>query len=228
MIFGSKDRQRVEAAIRRRLVEGEQVFVVCPLIDESLDETFKNVKSAKAQYEKIKEYFKQFNVELLHGKTKASEKEAIITRFRENNTQILVTTPVIEVGIDIPNATIMLIETADRFGLASLHQLRGRVGRGDKKSFCLLFTKSASVATKQRLAAMESNKSGFELAELDLQMRGPGEVLGTQQHGFSELKIASWQDSALIKKTREAADYLFANEKNFKSTINEIVPKQEN
>jgi len=180
-----------------------QVFVVCPLIEESKKETMKDVKAVTAEYKKLTRLFGKLKVGLLHGRLKAEEKTKVIKRFRNRDISLLVTTPVVEVGIDIPNATIMVVEAAERFGLAQLHQLRGRVGRGLSKSYCLLFTESPSEKALKRLNAMRQNLSGFELAELDLTLRGPGEIFGLRQHGIPDLKIASWRDIDLIKKAKE-------------------------
>lgn len=182
-----------------------QVFVICPLIEESQVETMKQVKSATAEFERLKNVFPDLKLGLLHGRLSAKAKNQVLDSFRNNEINILVTTPVVEVGIDVPNATIMLIEAAERFGLAQLHQLRGRIGRGEKKSYCLLFTDVKSAKVYKRLKALTQSLSGFELAELDLQMRGPGEIFGTKQHGFPELKIASWTDTDLIRVSRKVA-----------------------
>jgi ATP-dependent DNA helicase RecG len=182
----------------------EQAFIVCPLIEES--ETLSTVKSVKAEYEKLShKIFPDLKLGLLHGRLKPKEKEEVIKKFREGELDILVSTPVVEVGIDIPQATIMLIEAADRFGLAGLHQLRGRVGRGQKQSYCLLFTEFDSGLPFERLKSMENIYIGSELSEIDLKMRGPGEVYGKAQHGFVDLKLASFTDYDLISKTRKAA-----------------------
>ncbi len=186
--------------------EGNQAFVVCPLIDESDKETMTEVKAATVEYEKLTKRFPDLKIGLLHGKMKATDKDKIIEEFRRGNLEMLVSTPVIEVGVDIPNATMMVIEGADRFGLASLHQLRGRVGRGADKSYCLLLSASKSEKSISRLTAMTTTHSGFELAELDLKMRGPGEIFGTSQSGFPELKVASWGDIELIKETKIVAE----------------------
>jgi ATP-dependent DNA helicase RecG len=185
-----------------------QAFVVCPLITESETQTLADVKAANSEYEKIKNKFKDLNIGLLHGKLKAKDKDEVIEKFRKGEIDILVTTPVVEVGIDIPNATIMVIEAADRFGLASLHQLRGRVGRGELKSYCLLMTESTSEKTEIRLTAMTKNLSGFELSELDLKMRGPGEIYGARQSGIPELKIADWSNVEMIQRARKVAEDL--------------------
>ena len=199
-----------------------QVYIVCPLIEESEKETMLTVKSAKKEFETLKKVFPSLSLDLMHGKLKSKEKEEIINRFKEGKTDILVSTPVVEVGIDVGNATIMVIEAAERFGLSSLHQLRGRVGRGTKKSYCLLFTESKTEKVTTRLSAMQKNLNGFELAELDLKLRGPGEVFGTKQHGFPELKIASWQDIELIKKTKELALDAINNPKKFNTLLKSI------
>lgn len=191
--------------------ENCQMFVVCPLISESEHETMKDIKSVTTEFAKLKLQFSKFKLGLLHGKLKPKEKQEILDEFRLGKIDILVTTPVVEVGIDIPNASIMLIEASERFGLAQLHQLRGRVGRGTKKSYCLLF---ANVKYSKRLKAMETMHSGFELAELDLKLRGPGEVFGTAQSGFPELKVASWNNYELIHDAKEVAKQLI-NKKDF-------------
>ena len=162
----------------------------------------------------------------MHGRLKSSQKDKIINDFREKRVDILVTTPVVEVGIDVPNATVMVIEGAERFGLAALHQLRGRVGRGEKKSYCLAISESRSKTVIARLSALEKNLSGFELAELDLKLRGPGEIFGVKQSGFHDLKIASWGDTDLIKQTREVAEEAFKKPKEFKVLFKELKRKQ--
>ena len=188
-----------------------QAFIICPLIEASDKETMKQAKAATVEYEKQKKLFPGLKIGLLHGRLKNKEKEENLKKFRQGKIDILVSTPVVEVGIDVANATIMVIEAAERFGLAQLHQLRGRVGRGSKKSHCLLFTELKSKKVNTRLSALKENLSGFELAELDLKLRGPGEILGLKQHGFSELKIASWQDTRLIKKARVLAQEIAEN-----------------
>ena len=185
-----------------------QVFIVCPLIEDSEFETMADVKSVTTEFEKLKKIFGGLTLGLLHGRLKPNEKSQILKDFRSGKTDILVTTPVVEVGLDIPNATIMVVEAAERFGLAQLHQLRGRVGRSEKKSYCLLFS---NVKYSKRLRAMEKMHSGFELAELDLKIRGPGEIFGTAQSGFPELKVASWSNYLLIKKAKDIASDIVNN-----------------
>ncbi|MCX7928270.1 MAG: ATP-dependent DNA helicase RecG [Patescibacteria group bacterium] len=199
-----------------------QAFIVCPLIDESQVETLKEIKAVKTEFEKLQNIFKDKRLGLLHGKLKSKEKEKVLEDFRKGSLDILVSTPVVEVGIDIPNATIMVIEAAERFGLAQLHQLRGRVGRGEKKSYCLLFTESKSEKVNQRLLAMKKSISGFELAEIDLQMRGPGEIYGVAQHGFPQLKVATWQDSNLIKLTRLVAQEAISDKNKFAKVFEKL------
>jgi ATP-dependent DNA helicase RecG len=170
------------------------------------------VKAASKEFENLqKNVFKNLKLGLLHGKMKGKEKEEVLNKFRDGKIDILVATPVVEVGIDIPNATIIVIEASERFGLAQLHQLRGRVGRGDKQSYCLLFTESKNPLTLERLKAMEKHNIGAELAELDLRLRGPGEIYGTAQHGRKMLKIASFSDFDLIQKVRKEAEKIFPN-----------------
>ncbi len=197
------DRFSVYDFIQQQIKEGRQVFVICPLIDPS---DSLGVKSVKQEYEKLKkEIFSDFSVDLLHGKMKATEKEEVMTRFARNESQILVSTSVIEVGIDIPNATIMMIEGADRFGLAQLHQFRGRVGRGEFQSFCFLFSDNQLLSTQKRLRYLEKLADGFALAEIDLQLRGAGEVYGQIQSGFSDLQNLDLQDSELIELAQKEA-----------------------
>ncbi len=195
---------------------GVQAFVVCPLIEESGSELLSEVKSAKAEFEKLTKALPDLKIGLLHGKLKGEEKNAVVADFKNKKYDILVTTSVVEVGIDVPNATIIIVEGAERFGLAQLHQIRGRVGRGGKKSYCLLFSNSDKQKSKTRLEILKSTHSGFELAELDLKLRGPGEIFGTKQHGLPELKYASWQDYDLIKKTRKCAAAILDNPKEYK------------
>lgn len=186
-----------------------QALVVCPFIDPSDSEALENVAAATATYEMLKATYQAndlINVELLHSKLKPTEKDAIIKRLFANQIRILVTTPIVEVGVDIPAADIMIIEAAERFGLASLHQLRGRVGRSGQEGYCLLFTTSKQPETQARLKAFTTEHSGIKLAELDLQKRGAGDIFGTSQHGFSELQFSSWTNFALIEQAKKTAD----------------------
>jgi ATP-dependent DNA helicase RecG len=172
-----------------------------------IDESEKlEVKSVTQEYEKLsQEIFPQLKIAILHGKLKSKEKEEIMKKFKEGKTDILVSTSVVEVGIDVPTATVMMIEGADRFGLAQLHQFRGRIGRGKDQSYCFLFTDSTAKKTHQRLKAVLTCRNGFELAEKDLKIRGPGDFTGIRQWGLPDLIMASLNDLELIQKTRQAA-----------------------
>ncbi|MDP1722692.1 MAG: ATP-dependent DNA helicase RecG [Candidatus Gottesmanbacteria bacterium] len=189
---------------------GGQVFVICPLIDES--ETLFTAKAATTEYIRLKSLFPELQLGLLHGRMKPKEKTEVLDAFRRGDIHMLVATPVVEVGIDIPNATIMVIEAAERFGLSQLHQLRGRVGRGDLQSYCLLFTEQGEERTLTRLKSMETTHSGPVLADIDLQLRGPGELFGTRQHGIPDLHVARWTDTALIAETGKSVKELVASD----------------
>ena len=184
-----------------------QIFIICPLIEESEIETMRSVKAATIEYENLKKIFSEFKLGLLHGKIKSQEKEQTMSNFKNKKVDILVCTPVVEVGIDIPGATIIMIEGAERFGLAQLHQLRGRVGRSNIQSYCFLFTENQTEKIKNRLKFFSKNNSGVKLAEYDLKNRGAGNIFGTEQHGFVNLKIASLSDYELINKTKKAVEY---------------------
>ncbi|MFH0987976.1 MAG: ATP-dependent DNA helicase RecG [Parcubacteria group bacterium] len=197
--------------IRRQVVSGRQVFVICPLIDPSDNMGFKSVKQ---EYEKLdKEVFSELKIGLMHGRLKSIEKQKVMASFATNEIKILVSTSVVEVGIDVPNATIMMVEGADRFGLAQLHQFRGRVGRGAHQSYCFLFSESAMPNSQKRLKYMETCRDGFNLAEKDLEMRGPGEVYGVRQSGLPDLKIASLSDAQMIKVAQAEAKDIIAKNK---------------
>ncbi|OGG01829.1 ATP-dependent DNA helicase RecG [Candidatus Gottesmanbacteria bacterium RBG_16_52_11] len=209
-VVPSDKRDKAYVWIRSRLSnDNAQAFIVCPLIEES--ETLTSVRSVKKEYDRLRrEVFPDLRLALLHGKMKPAEKTRILAGLRERQSDILVATPVVEVGIDIPDATVMMIEAADRFGLGQLHQLRGRVGRRDKESYCLLFTESEDEGTIERLKALETHHNGAELAEIDLTIRGPGELFGTRQHGLPRLRYGSFMDSGLLHETRHAALKLVA------------------
>lgn len=189
--------------IDKKIDKGDQVFFVVPLIEDS--ESLVSVKAVKSEYEKLKVVFDKRRIGLLHGRQESGEKSRIIQQFRDKKLDILVSTSVIEVGVDVPNASIMVIEGAERFGLASLHQLRGRVGRGNKESFCFLFVSEGSEAESERLKTLTMTNSGLKLAEIDLKLRGGGEVFGNRQSGRFELKIANLADLDLIEEAKKAA-----------------------
>jgi ATP-dependent DNA helicase RecG len=201
-ITSPNSRQQLYEAITEQLAAGRQMFVVCPLISDS--ET-SDATSAESMYEALSQRsFKKWRVGLLHGKMKPQEKNAIMEQFTRHELDILVSTTVIEVGVDVPNASVMLIEAAERFGLAQIHQLRGRVGRGAHQGYCYLMM-SDSKAPPKRLEALERSSDGFKLAELDLELRGPGAIYGTMQHGQLDLRVAKLSDTALIARARQAA-----------------------
>jgi len=188
-----------------------QIFIVCPLIEESVKETMKTVRAAEKEYQYLtKNVFKELKVGLLHGRIKSREKEKIMANFRNKKFDILIATPVVEVGIDISNATVMIVEAAERYGLAQLHQLRGRVGRGQEQSYCFLFTEKNDRNIIQRLQFFTKTNSGQKLAEYDLRHRGPGTIFGTKQHGYINLKIASLNDFQLINQTKSAVNYFIS------------------
>jgi len=189
--------------VRAEVHQGRQAFVICPLIEES-DKL--GARSAIAEYERLSTtVFPDLRVELLHGRMPAREKTERMERFVRGDADVLVATSVVEVGVDVPNATIMLIEGAERFGLAQLHQFRGRVGRDQHQSYCLLFEGGIDDEGSQRLAAVASTDSGFELAERDLQLRGPGQLVGLRQHGLPEMLAADLLDVALGRRSKQAA-----------------------
>ncbi|HCC21919.1 ATP-dependent DNA helicase RecG [Candidatus Uhrbacteria bacterium RIFOXYC2_FULL_47_19] len=203
-VVSPRGRKAAYDSVRHELESGRQAFVVCPLIESS---DMLGVTSVTEEYDRlIEEVFPDFKVGQLHGRLPAAEKEEIMQRFRSGEIKVLVATSVIEVGVDVPNATVMCIEGADRFGLAQLHQFRGRVGRGEHQSYCFLFPVNYGVAVRERLSAMEATDDGFVLAEKDLALRGPGDLLGVEQSGhLSDLRLASVADMDLVRDTRAAA-----------------------
>jgi ATP-dependent DNA helicase RecG len=211
-ILSPNSRDKLKQAIKVELAAGRQAFIVCPLI---LDSQTSDGLSVEEVYERIKKEFKEYPVGLLHGKLKAADKESVMRQFLDNKLAIVVSTTVIEVGVDVPNATVMVIEGAERFGLAQIHQLRGRVGRGQHQSYAYLIP-SESKAPNQRLRALETTNDGFKLAEMDLQLRGPGAIYGTFQHGALDLRVASLTDIKLIAAARNAAKIFLNKEENIK------------
>jgi ATP-dependent DNA helicase RecG len=190
--------------VRERLREGRQAYVVCPLVSES------EKLQARAAVEEAEALaateFADFTVGVIHGQMKAAEKAAAMAAFATGDTDVLVATTVIEVGIDVANATVMVIESAERYGVSQLHQLRGRVGRGEHESFCILFADEPGELARRRLEALAAESDGFRLAEVDLGLRGEGEILGTRQHGLPRFAVASLpEDSALLLEAREEA-----------------------
>ncbi len=198
----------------------QQAFIVCPFINES--ESMESIKSAVKEYEYLSnEIFPDLKIALIHGKINNESREKVFQQFRKNKINILVTTPIIEVGIDIPNATIILIQSADRFGLAQLHQLRGRVGRGPDQSYCYFFTESDNQKSLNRLKYLEKNHQGIKIAEYDLKTRGPGEAFSTLQHGYPSLKIANLSDLNLITKSKQILEYIIKFQPNY--NLNQLI-----
>ncbi len=194
--------QRVYNFLRKQISEGRQVYVVCPLVEENEE---LDLNSVEKLFEEYKNEFSDLNVAILHGKMKNKEKDEIMQDFKANKINILISTTVIEVGISVPNATVMVIENADRFGLAALHQLRGRVGRGSASSYCILKSNNKSPIARQRLEIMHKSNDGFEIAQKDLELRGPGDFFGIRQSGMPEFKLANLlTDSSILEKTQEA------------------------
>ncbi len=213
-VFRSTERTRAHRFILGQLEQDRQAFIIYPLVEGSEKV---QAKAAVDEHERLQsEVFSGYSVGLLHGRMRPDDKDSIMSAFRRGEHQVLVSTSVVEVGIDIPNATVMLIEGANHFGLAQLHQFRGRVGRGEHKSFCILIPDDDSDASNERLDAMESTTDGFELAELDLKHRGPGDFLGTRQSGFAELRTAQLTDIRLIEKARREAQTFFATDPELK------------
>jgi len=215
-IVTPNQRKQTYEFVKEQIKQGRQVFVICPRIESSNDgivNSWTDTKTIKQEYKKLTEQiFPELKIDMLHGRMKADEKEKIMKKFKEGKTNILVSTSVVEVGVDVPNASVMIIEGAEKFGLAQLHQFRGRVGRGEYQSYCLLFSDSSAHKTNQRLRALKSSQNGFELAEKDLKIRGPGELSGSRQWGIPDLSMASLGDLPLVEKTRNAAKDLLSQD----------------
>ena len=221
-IIAAVNRPKAHAFIRQEIKKGRQAFVICPRIEEAEEKEdmplainpWSDVKAVTQEYEKlVKEIFPDLKIGMLHGKMKNAEKTRVMDDFAKNKTNILVATSVIEVGVDIPNATIMAIEDADRFGLAQLYQFRGRVGRSTHQSACLLFTANNSIIASERLTALITAKNGFELAEKDLALRGPGEFLGRAQTGMPDSAMKALNNRELVKAARDAAAQILKEDK---------------
>jgi ATP-dependent DNA helicase RecG len=209
--------------VRKHVEAGRQAYVVCPLIEES-DKL--GVSAATEEYDHLSRHiFPDLSVGLLHGSLRTEEKERIMRSFRDGEIDVLVSTTVIEVGVDVPTATIMVILGADRFGLSQLHQLRGRVGRGRYKSHCLLLAETPSLEGRKRLEALKSTTDGFKLAEQDLELRGPGNFLGTQQSGLPELRVATLTDLSILESARAEAERL-VTEREFETGAQYVALRQ--
>ena len=224
------ERQKSYEFIRQQIKQSRQAFVICPRIEnESNKETGAQIfsdkrktawletKAAEEEYKKLsKEIFPDLKIGLLHGRLKPAQKQKIMKEFSAGSIDILVSTSVIEIGIDVPNASVMMIEGADRFGLAQLHQFRGRVGRGKHQSYCLLFSQSNSKDSALRLRALLETKTGFDLAEKDLLLRGPGDFIGTRQSGLPDLSMASLTDFELVRQAKNEATAILSKDPELK------------
>jgi ATP-dependent DNA helicase RecG len=203
-VVKSSEREEVYELISEQVLRGQRVYVVLPLVEESEKVDLRSAVDVHRQLSE--EVFPEFNVGLLHGRLASAEKQAVIADFAGGATQILVSTTVVEVGVDVPEASVMVIDHADRFGLAQLHQLRGRVGRGAAASYCLLVNDSRNPLAKQRLEVLVRSNDGFEIAEMDLRFRGPGQVMGTRQSGLPDLALASLaDDGSVLEEARDEA-----------------------
>ena len=219
-----EQRDSAYSFVRRQVVQGRQAFIICPLVEES--EAIE-ARAAIAEYHRLsEEVFSELKLGLLHGRMPAAEKDKVMRRFRSGELSILVSTPVVEVGIDVPNATVMLVESADRFGLSQLHQFRGRVGRGQEQSYCMLLAENPSEISSERLDIIEKIQDGFALAEEDLRLRGPGEFFGTRQSGLPDLRMAKLSDVALLEMARSEAMKLFEVDPSLKLPEHRLLVKE--
>jgi len=221
LVNSKEGRKKTYNFIKKEVEQGRQAFVICPRIEaDNKDNSWSDVKAVEEEYEKLnEEVFPDLKIGKLHGDLKNSEKERIMKKFKRGKINILVSTSVIEVGVDVPNATVMMIEGAERFGLAQLHQFRGRVGRAEHKSYCFLFTTSETEKTQRRLKALVNSEDGFELAEKDLKIRGPGDLSGTRQWGIPDLAMGALTDLDLVEKARENAQEIIKKDPNLKNHL---------
>ncbi len=219
-----RERERAYSFIQSQIEKDRQAFIICPLVEES-EKT--EARAAIEEHKRLQtEVFPKLKLGLLHGRMKADEKDKVMKSFRDQKNQILVSTSVVEVGIDVPNATVMLIEGANRFGLSQLHQFRGRVGRGQHQSYCLVLADKVTPEAEQRLQVIESTNDGFELAEYDLKMRGPGEFFGTRQSGLPDLKLVKLTDAKLLDLARQEAQRIFKKDANLEQPQHRLLARQ--
>ena len=218
-------KEAYENLVRDEVEKGRQVYVVCPLVEES--EKIEATSASELVEELKREFFSDLRVGLLHGKMRPSEKDAVMDDFKNKKLDILVSTTVIEVGVNVPNATLMIIENAERFGLAQLHQLRGRVGRGKHKSYCILIYNSKTEVCKERMAIMEETTDGFKISQKDLEIRGPGEFFGTRQHGLPELRVANiFKHIKILKQAQLEARYIIGQDSKLQLIENKKIKEE--
>ncbi|MDE6281319.1 MAG: ATP-dependent DNA helicase RecG, partial [Oscillospiraceae bacterium] len=235
-VVGEDKRQRMYGFVRKQVAEGRQVYIVCPTVEESADlpqwgepgTAPMDLKAVTTYARELREkVFPDLRVGFVHGKLKSKEKEAVMSAFAGGELDVLVSTTVIEVGVDVPNASLMVIENAARFGLRQLHQLRGRVGRGKHESFCVLVTSSRGETARERLRALCATTDGFQIAEEDLRLRGPGDFFGKRQHGLPQLKVADFAaDMELLREAREAAEELIADDPELKKSSHRLLKRK--
>ena len=209
--------------IKQKIEQGQQAYIVYPLIEESekID-----LKAAEKGFEKMKRKFDGYSIALLHGRLKSEEKESIMKAFQDGNIDILISTTVIEVGVDNPNANIMVIENAERYGLTQIHQLRGRVGRGEEDGICVLVERNSSEKARERLKILCSTSDGFKISRADLKMRGPGEFFSSKQHGYPKMKIADLvRDRKILQYAHRAAAKLIQKDPHLRSKSNQVIRK---
>lgn len=216
--------ERVNNFVKKQVDEGRQAYIVCPLVEENEELNLKSVIELADKYKK--EVFPEYRVEYLHGKMRPKEKDAIMEEFKNGNIDILISTTVIEVGVNVPNASIMVIENAERFGLAQLHQLRGRVGRGEYQSYCILKYQGNSEVIRERMKVMTETNDGFIISEKDLELRGSGEFFGTKQHGLPEFKIANlFEDMPILKMVQSLAVKILQDDQKLEKEENKLLKR---
>lgn len=219
--------ERVNIFIEKQIREGRQIYIVCPLVEENEEIDAKSVLETVEKYKN--EILKDYRVEYLHGKMKVKEKEVVMNEFKNGNIDVLISTTVIEVGVDVPNATVMVIENAERFGLAQLHQLRGRVGRGEHKSYCILKFTGNSDVIRKRMQIMADTNDGFKIAEKDLELRGTGDFFGTKQHGIPDFKVANlFEDMKILIEAQKLALEIIKEDPGFQLEKNNLLKEHVN
>jgi ATP-dependent DNA helicase RecG len=217
-------RQEAFDFARKKVAEGRQTYIICPLVEES--EAI-DARAAVQEYERLsRDVFPDLRLGLLHGRMSSKEKDAVMRAFRDHELDILVSTSVVEVGVDVPNATVILIEGADRFGLSQLHQFRGRVRRSEEQGYCFLLSDNPSPESEDRLIAMETTDNGFDLADRDLELRGPGEYFGTRQSGLPDMKVAQLSDVETIMKARTEAQRLLEQDPDLRKPEHRAIAAQ--